>query len=230
MLEIKYSIGELTTLMLVVEEHQFYLIAQEWIKAVDLKIGDKILACSDAIAKIENINKVDHSRHNHDLKISHNHNYFVTTSRPTFHDILCDRAPTDQLELIAYELANRPSKFPDGKSTGYHSGPWVAAKYVHSDPSKQVIGWGRANDNMCAEDAAVTDLRNKLADVIELHQGNVVISHAYLRKYTKKGRFVNKMSPCIHCRDNYGRALNDATEGVSDLTKNGRGYLPPIDK
>ena len=230
MLEIDYSIGELKTSMLVAEEHQFYLIVEKWINAVNLSVGDKILAYNHATAQIENINKIDHSHRYHDLKISHNHNYFVTTKRPSFHDTLCDSAPTDKLELIAYELANRPSKFPDGKSTGYHSGPWVAAKYVHKDPSKQVIGWGRANDSQCAEDAAVSDLREKLGDVIKLHRGNVVISHAYIRKYTKKGRFVNKMSPCLHCRDNYGRALNDMTVGLSDLVKNGRGYLPPVDK
>ena len=230
MLEIEYSIGELKTAMLVAEEHPFYLIAEEWINAVNLRVGDKILAYNHAIANIENINPVDNSYHCHDLTINHNHNYFVTTRRPKFHDTLCERAPIDKLELIAYELANRPSKFPDGKPTGYHSGPWVAAKYLSHDHNEDVIGWGRANDNQCAEDAAVSDLREKLADVIELHRGNVVISHAYVRKYTKKGRFVNKMSPCLHCRDNYGSALNDMTVGVSDLVKNGRGYLPPVDK
>ncbi|MGI2040045.1 polymorphic toxin-type HINT domain-containing protein [Shewanella frigidimarina] len=233
MIEIEYSIGELETSMLVVEEHRFYLITKEWIKAVELNVGDQILACSDAIAKIESINKVEGSAHCRDLKISHNHNYFVTTARPAFHDTLCERAPIDKLERIAYELANRPSNFPDGKPTGHHGGPWVAARYLHCDLSKEVIGWGRANDNMCAEDAAVSDLRQKVADaigVIELHRGNVDISHAYLRKYTKKGRFVNKMSPCVYCRDNYGSALNDTTEGVSNLPKDGRDYLPPVDK
>jgi hypothetical protein len=227
MIEIEYSIGELKTSMLVVEEHRFYLIAEAWIKAVDLNVGDKIVACSDAVAEIESINNVEDSHYCRDLKISHNHNYFVTTARPAFHDTLCDSAPIDKLELIAYEQANRPSNFPDGKPTGYHGGPWVAARYLHSDPSKETIGWGCANNNMCAEDVAVSDLRQKLGDAIGLDRENVEISHAYLRKYTKKGRFVNKMSPCVHCRDNYGSALNDETVGVSNLAKNGRGYLLP---
>ena len=79
---------------------------------------------------------------------------------------------------------------------------------------------------MCAEDAAVSNLRYKLGDTIGLHRGNVEISHAYVRKYTKKGRLVNKISPCIHCRKNYGRALNDGTMGTSHLHKDGREYLP----
>jgi hypothetical protein len=41
---------------------------------------------------------------------------------------------------------------------------------------------------------------------------------------------VNKMSPCVHCRDNYGSALNDVTVGVSDLVKDGRDYLPPVEE
>jgi len=61
-----------------------------------------------------------------------------------------------------------------------------------------------------------------------LHRGNVEISHAYVRKYTKKGRLVNKMSPCIHCRNNYGSALNDDTMGTSNVLKDGRGYLAPV--
>ncbi|MEZ8186808.1 polymorphic toxin-type HINT domain-containing protein [Shewanella sp. 5S214] len=230
MLEINYSIGDLKTSMLVVEDHHFYLLTEVWVKAEELSIGDKIVACSDAVAEIDKINKVEDSHHCQDLKISHNHNYFVTNTRPAFHDTLCDRAPIDKLELMAYELANRPSNYPDGRLTGYHGGPWVAAKYLHRNPDKEVIGWGRANDSMCAEDAAVSDLRQKLGDAIVLHRSNVTISHAYLRKYTKKGRFVNTMSPCIHCRDNYGSALNDLTVGVSNLAKDGRDYLPPVEE
>ncbi|AZG71550.1 hypothetical protein [Shewanella livingstonensis] len=230
MIKIEYIIGELKTSMLVVEEHLFFLSSETWVKAVELAVGDKISACSNAVAEIESINTVEGEHPCQDLKISHNHNYFITTIRPAFHDTLQNCAPIDKLELIAYELANRPSNFPDGKSTGHHSGPWVAAKYLHSDPNNEIIGWGRANDTMCAEDAAVSDLRLKLSSAIGLHRGNVEISHAYLRKYTKKGRFVNKMSPCVYCRDNYGSALNDTTEGVSNLSKNGRDYLPPVDK
>jgi cytidine deaminase len=83
---------------------------------------------------------------------------------------------------------------------------------------------------MCAEDAAVSDLQKKLGDNIELHRSNVNISHTYVRKYSKKGRLVNRISPCTHCRNNYGSALNDTTEGSSDLTKDGRRYLPPADQ
>ncbi|PKG56016.1 hypothetical protein [Shewanella sp. GutDb-MelDb] len=227
MIEIEYTIAELKTSMFVVEEHRFYLVAQEWVEAGNLKMADQILACSGAVAEITHINKIEGAHHYCDLKISHNHHYFVTTGRPLSRDTLCDRAPVDPLELVSYQLANKPSNFPDGTPTGDHSGPWVAARYVNSDASEDVIGWGCASDNMCAEDAAVSDLRHKLDDAIGLHRGNVKISHAYIRKYTRKGRFVNKMSPCVHCRDNYGNALNDSTLGKSDLVKDGRGYLPP---
>jgi hypothetical protein len=228
MIEIEYSIGEMKTSMFAVEEHPFYLIAEEWIKAGNLNVGDKILTCSGTVAEIASINKTEGSHYCRDLKISHNHHYFVTTERALAHDIICDRVPIDPLELIPYTLANKPSKFPNGEPTGDHSGPWVAARYFNRDSSSDVIGWGCANDSMCAEDAAVSDLRHKLGDAIGLHQGNVEISHAYVRKYTKKGRLVNKMSPCIHCRNNYGSALNDGTMGTSNLSKDGRGYLPPV--
>ncbi|QQX78967.1 hypothetical protein JK628_15540 [Shewanella sp. KX20019] len=227
MIEIEYTIAELKTSMFVVEDHHFYLIAEKWIKADDINVGDEILACSGSVAKIVQIKKIDATRHYCDLKSSHNHHYFVTTAPALANDTLCDRAPIDPLELVSYQLANKPSNFPDGTPTGDHSGPWVAARYVSSDASQDVIGWGRASDNMCAEDAAVSDLRHKLDDASGLHRGNVEISHAYIRKYTRKGRFVNKMSPCIHCRDNYGSALNDRTLGKSNLHKKGRDYLPP---
>jgi hypothetical protein len=227
MIEIEYTIAELKTSMFVVEAHYFYLIAEEWIKADDLNVGDEILSCSGTVAVIGHINKIEGSHHYCDLKISHNHHYFVTKARALANDTICDKTPTNPLELIPYELANKPSNFPDGKPTGDHSGPWVAARYFNSDSSKDVIGWGCASDNMCAEDAALSDLKHKLGDAVGLHRGNVEISHAYIRKYTRKGRFVNKMSPCIHCRENYGSALNDTTLGKSNLPKDGRGYLPP---
>lgn len=230
MLEIEYAIGDIKTAMFAVEDHPFFLIAEEWVKAGELCVGDKILGCSGAVAEIASINKVEGTHQCRDLKISYNHNYFVTKQSTLAQDTNCDRAPIDPLELIAYQLANKPSNFPDGKPTGDHSGPWVAARYLNSSSGKEVIGWGRANDNMCAEDAAVTDLKHRLGDAIGLHRGNVEISHAYVRKYTKKGRLVNKMSPCIHCRDNYGSALNDGSMGVSNLPKDGRGYLPPVGK
>lgn len=77
----------------------------------------------------------------------------------------------------------------------------------------EAIGWGRANDEMCEEDTAVNNLRHKLGDTIKLHQANVKITHAYLRKYSKKGRILNTMSPCNHCRNNYGRVLSDKPLG-----------------
>jgi len=232
MIEIEYTIGEINTSMFVAEEHSFYLIEETWIKAGDLNVGDKILSRSGTAAEILHLSKVEGTHNCRDLKISYNHNYFLTTESSLAQDTNCDRAPIDPLELIAYKLANKPSNFPDGKPTGDHSGPWAAARYLNSNSGKEVIGWGRANDNMCAEDAALSDLRHRLGNVIELHRGNVDISHAYVRKYSKKGRSVNKMSPCMHCRDNYGSALNDGTLGASNLSKDGRGYLPPhpVDK
>ncbi|KXO09240.1 hypothetical protein AKG98_1456 [Moritella sp. JT01] len=228
MIEIEYAIGEIKTSMFVVEDYIFYLIAKEWIKAEDLNVGDKISSCSGTVAEILSINKIDEPQYRPDLKLSHNHHYFVTTSSVSAHDKISADAPADSLESIAYLLANKPSNFPDGTPTGDHAGPWAAAKYINCDTSEEVIGWGRASDHMCAEDAAISDLRHKLDDAIGLHRGNVKISHAYVRKYTRKGRFVNKMSPCTHCRDNYGSSLNDITMGTSNVAKEGRGYLAPV--
>ncbi|MCL1127346.1 hypothetical protein [Shewanella surugensis] len=241
MIEIEYTIGELKTAMFVVQEHRFYLIAEKWITAVDLNVGDKIVACDGTIAEIARINPIEVAPHYGDLRGSHNHHYFVTFSganEPLHNAVnvslrasIDDRMPTNPLERISYELASRPSKFADGQPTGNHSGPWVAARYLghvsqDRELSKDVIGWGCATDSMCAEDAALYDLQHKLGDAIKLHRGNVEISHAYIRKYTRKGRFVNKMSPCLHCRANYGSALNDTTLGESHLYKAGRGFLP----
>ncbi|SGZ08471.1 Putative uncharacterized protein [Moritella viscosa] len=225
MIEIEYAIGEIKTSMFVVESYSFYLVAKEWIKAEGLNVGDRISSCSGTVAEILSINKIDDPQYRPDLKLSHNHHYFVTIGSVSAHDKISADAPTDPLESIAYLLANKPSNFPDGTPTGDHAGPWAAAKYVNCDTSEDVIGWGRASDHMCAEDAAISDLRHKLDDAIGLHRGNVKISHAYVRKYTRKGRFVNKMSPCTHCRDNYGSALNDVTMGTSNVVKEGRGYL-----
>ena len=265
MIEIEYTIGELNTSMFVKDAHRFYLNTEKWITAMTLNIGDDIVACDGSIATIARINSIDTAQHYGDLRDSHNHHYFVTsagTNEPAFdplkHSVnvsprasIDERMPINPLERMSYELANRPSKFADGKPTGYHSGPWVAARYLGSglrsdlsqnmnhdpvlddeddksdnaDLSKDVIGWGCASDTMCAEDAALHDLKKKLGDAIELHRGNVEMSHAYIRKYTRKGRFVNKMSPCLHCRENYGSALNDTTLGESHLHKVGRGFL-----
>lgn len=228
MLEIEYAIGAIKTSMFVAENHTFSLITEEWIKAENLKKGDKISArCGDA-AEILQLKKTEGPHHFDNLKVSHNHHYFVTTASMPSHHSACDKAPINALELIPYNLANKPSTLPNGKSTGHHAGPWVAAKYVCRDSCKEVIGLGCADDLMCAEDAAVSDLINKLGANIQLHRGNVEISHAYIRKYSKKGRLVNTMSPCTHCRENYGDALNDSTMGTSNVIKNHRGYLPPV--
>ncbi|QUM86076.1 MULTISPECIES: hypothetical protein [unclassified Moritella] len=227
MIEIEYAIGEIKTSMFVVEDYVLSLVTKQWIKARDLNVGDSIAACDGATAEIVHINKTENLHSCPDLKIIHNHNYFVTKGRLSTHDKINDNAPSDPLEQIPYQLANKPSNFPDGTPTGEHAGPWAAAKYLSCDTSEDIIGWGRASDHMCAEDAAFHDLRNKLDDAIELDRSNVSISHAYVRKYTKKGRFVNTMSPCIHCRDNYGSALNDVTMGTSNVVKEGRGYLAP---
>ncbi|WOT04209.1 polymorphic toxin-type HINT domain-containing protein [Shewanella youngdeokensis] len=228
MIEIEYAIGELQTAMFVADDHPFYLVTKQWVNAKALNSGDKILACDSSVAQVVTIKRIPGNHVCQNLKISHNHNYFVSTDRALGFSPSCDQAPSDALELVAYQLANKPSHLPDGKPTGFHSGPWVAAKYCGSGP--EVIGWGRANDNMCAEDAAVSDLRGKLGNTVILHRGNVEISHAYIRKYTKKGRFVNKMSPCSHCRNNYGNSLNDRTMGTSDLVKDGRDFLPASPK
>lgn len=228
MIEIEYAIGEINTSMYVEDEHAFSLITNKWVQANTLNIGDQIAACDGTAAEVLFINRIDDPQYQADLKLSHNHHYFVTTGSISTHDKVSANAPSDPLEAIAYLLANRPSKLPDGTPTGEHAGPWVAARYFSSGTSEDVIGWGRANDDMCAEDAAVNNLRLKLDSAIELNRDNVKISHAYIRKYTRKGRFVNKMSPCTHCRDNYGHALNDVTMGTSDVVKAGRGYLPLV--
>ncbi|QUM75730.1 hypothetical protein HWV00_05500 [Moritella sp. 24] len=228
MLEIEYAIGEIKTSMFVADDHSFYLTAKQWEKANRLNVADKIVACDGAVAEVLSINKITDPLYRPDLKLSHNHHYFVTTGSISTHDKVSADAPTDPLEAIAYLLANKPSNFPDGSPTGDHAGPWAAARYVNSETCEEMTGWGRANDDMCAEDAAISDLRHKLDNAIALHRGNVTISHAYVRKYTRKGRFVNKMSPCTHCRDNYGSALNDDTMGTSNVLKDGRGYLAPV--
>ena len=228
MLEIEYAIGEIKTSMFIADNHSFLLTVKQWIKADALNVDDQIAACDGTAADILSINKIDDPQYRPDLKLSHNHHYFVTKGCISANDKISADAPTDPLEAIAYLLANRPSKLPDGTPTGDHAGPWAAARYFNRDTNEDVIGWGRANDDMCAEDAAISDLRHKFGDATELHRGNVKISHAYIRKYTRKGRFVNKMSPCTHCRDNYGHALNDVTMGTSDVVKKGRGYLVPV--
>ncbi|QUM81799.1 hypothetical protein HWV01_16655 [Moritella sp. 5] len=229
MLEIEYAIGEIKTSMFVVEDYVLSLVTKQWIKARDLNVGDNIAACDGTTAEIVHINKTENLHSCPDLKVIHNHNYFVTKGGLSTHEKISDNAPIDLLESIPYQLANKPSNFPDGTPTGDHAGPWAAARYLNCDASEEVIGWGRASDHMCAEDAAISDLRHKLEDAIGLHRGNVQISHAYVRKYTRKGRFVNKMSPCTHCRDNYGSSLNDLTMGTSNVAKEGRGYLAPVD-
>jgi len=241
MTEIGYSIGEIKASMFVSQEHTFYLSSKEWIMAGDLAVGDEIIACSGAVARVGHINETEGEHKLPDLKASHNHHYFVTAQSGLGGSTLrCDKAPEDPLELIPYTLANRPSNLPDGKPTGHHAGPWVAARYIHGDSGVETIGYGRASDSMCAEDAAVSDLRLKLGSAAVLrpaaalspttvlNRANVEISHAYVRKYARKGRLINKMSPCMHCRNNYGSALNDKTMGSSNLSKEGRGYLPAL--
>lgn len=225
MIEIEYSISDIKTSMRVLKEHVFCLNSKEWVTADKLNIGDVILSCTRSPAKIERISKSENSHALPNLKMSHNHHYFLSPDSAPNHDTPCTHTRSP-LEQIPYTLANKPSNFPDGTPTGNHAGPWVAAKYLSHEPSEEIIVYAHANDHMCAEDAAVNKLREKLGNSIELHQGNVVISHAYVRKYTKKGRLVNTISPCTHCRNNYGLALNDKTMGTSDLDKKARGYLP----
>ncbi len=227
MIEIEYSIAGVKTLMFTAEAHPFYLITEEWVRAENLNVGDKIFTLIGTVAEVGKITVIEDRQHCGNVKTSNNHHYFATPESVLGQERICERAPTDALELVAYQLANKPSNFPNGEPTGDHAGPWVAARYLHSESGKETIGWGRANNVMCAEDAAVSDLRSKLGDAIALHRGNVEISQAYVRKYSRKGRLVNTMSPCMYCRDNYGSALNDETMGTSNLSKDARGYLPP---
>lgn len=226
MIEIEYSIGEITTLMFVNAEHTFFLSTQSWTKAKELKIGSRILAKNGSMAEIINIKVVEGQYQCRDLMVSHNHHYFKSEQSQSLGAVYTDTLPSNELERVAYQLADKPSHFADGKPTGNHSGPWAAARYIANESSEDVIAWGRANDLMCAEDAAVSNLRLKLGSQKKLHQANVEISHAYIRKYTKKGRFVNTMSPCQHCRENYGCALNDGSLGASDIIKSHRDHLP----
>ncbi|MEZ9234445.1 hypothetical protein [Shewanella sp. 10N.286.52.A9] len=232
MLEIKYTIDDITTLMYVDQVHIFSNFNKQWVTAASLKTGDKIIARNGSQASILRIVEVDTRKPNaelvaklRDVKLSHNHHFFVTQQPQSALEVSCEQPPNDPLELIPYQLANKPSYLPNGEPTGHHSGPWVAAKYV-DEVGNEFIGWGRANDRYCAEDAAVIDLKDKVADVSLLTQQNVTISHAYIRKYSKRGRLINTMSPCQYCRDNYGIALNDSRVGDSNVVKAGRDHLP----
>lgn len=227
MIEIVYSIDDIKMSMFAPDEHTFYLNDKTWVTADNLNVGDKIFTRCNTLAEITLTNKTDDLHHVRDLKISHSHNYFVTIDNVPHQDKTCDKVPIDPLNLAAYQQANRPSSFPNGKPTANHAGPWAAARYFNADTGKEVIVLGCANDNMCAEDAAVNNLRQKLGDAIGLHRSNVKISHSYIRIYKRvRGRIVNKISPCYHCRNNYGSALNDSTTGKSNLQKARRGYLP----
>jgi hypothetical protein len=226
MIEIIYSIDDIEMSMFAPEAHTFYLSDETWVTAETLNVKDKIFTRCGTLAEIININQIDDSHHVADLKICHNHNYFLRPESMVYQEKICDKAPLDPLNLVAYKLANRPSNLPNGTPTGAHAGPWAAARYFNSDTGKEIVGWGCANDSMCAEDAAVNNLRVKLGDAIGLHRGNVKISYAYVRIYKRvRGRIVNKISPCDHCRNNYGDALNDKTVGKSNLSKDERGYL-----
>ena len=234
MLEVKYATEDNSTLMYVPKGHRFFTVNQQWIKAEELTIGCELCLRSGAVARISSVLSIDPRYHYCDVKLSHNHHFFVTDNPKSAQDVNCIEAPTDPLELIPYELANKPSYFPNGEPTGHHSGPWVAAQFVDDSkisisPVNDIVGWGRADENRCAEDAAVADLLSKMPKGIILHQGNVRISHAYVRKYTKKGRLINTMSPCCYCHDNYGRSLNDQTIGDSDVIKLGRSFLAKCD-
>lgn len=227
MIEIVYVIDNVEMSMFAADQHTFCLTDKTWISAEKLSVGDQIITRCDTLAEIKRTNQIDDSYHISDLKITHSHNYFVTADDAQ-HDRIGGEVPIDPLNLVAYKQANRPSNLPNGKPTGNHAGPWAAARYVNADTEEEVIALGCANDSMCAEDAAVDALRQKLDDGMELHRGNVKISHSYVRIYKRvRGRIVNKISPCAHCRNNYGNALNDSTTGKSDLHKKGRGYLPP---
>jgi len=231
MIEIVYSIDDIEMSMFAADEHTFYLLDKTWVTAEKLNVGDKIFTRCDTLAEVTHTNKIDDAHHVSDLKLTHSHHYFVTADNTIDQDKTGDNAPTDPLNLVAYNQANRPSSFPNGTPTGNHAGPWAAAKYFNTEIGKEVVASGCANDSMCAEDAAVHNLRQKLGDAIKLHRGNVKISHSYVRIYKRvRGRIVNKISPCSHCRNNYGNALNDNTTGQSNLLKDNRGYLPPEDK
>ncbi|MCL1046004.1 hypothetical protein L2737_11770 [Shewanella electrodiphila] len=225
MLEIEYVIDGMSTKMYVDKTHFFKLSDNQWVLAGDLAVRASIIASSGTAASIVTVIEIDPRYHYCDVKLSHNHHFFVTKNPSSALDKNCEIAPTDPLELIPYELANKPSYHPNGEPTGHHSGPWVAARHINHK-GEHIFGWGRADDVMCAEDAAVNDLKTKVGGDTLLNRKNVTISHAYIRKYTKKGRLINKMSPCTYCRENYGSALNDKTVGESDLIKPGRDYLP----
>jgi hypothetical protein len=242
MIEIHYAIGDIKTSMFVHDSHSFYLLENTWITAKNLNAGDKIQACSGAPAEVLAVNKaasIENSLHFGNLKTSHNHNYFISKKSKVDNkknSSVCNNAPQDSFEFLAFDQADKPSKLANGEPSGNHSGPWAAAKYIDNDSPIEIIALGCANDLMCAEDAALKNLKAELVEnaentenldlsTIKLHRGNVRISHAYVRKYSRKGRIVNTISPCQHCRDNYGDALNDKSLGKSDLEKSHRGFL-----
>jgi len=227
MIEIVYTIDDIKMSMFVADAYTFCLNDKAWVTADKLNCGDKIFTRCSTLAEIVYTKNVDNLHHVRDLKISHSHHYFLTTDDVLDEERISEKAPTNPLELIAYRQANSPSSFPNGKPTNNHAGPWAAARYFNTQTAMETIALGCANESMCAEDSAVNNLRQKLGDDIELHRANVKISHSYVRIYKRvRGRIVNTISPCSHCRNNYGNALNDSTTGKSNLSKGKRGYLP----
>lgn len=230
MIEIVYRISEEAVSMFVEAGHTFCLAENKWQAAETISVGDCIVSRNGDIAEVIELNMMAAECVSPSLKSSHNHHYFLVAdaemNEAINSGVRCGSVPVKPLELIPYNLANRPSSHANGEPTGNHAGPWAAAEYLNTDMATDVIAWGCASDTMCAEDAAVSALRLQLGNKVSLSKVNVKISHAYIRKYTKKGRMINIMSPCLYCRKNYGEALSDATVGESDLDKAGRGHLP----
>jgi len=102
MIEIEYAIGEIKTSMYVEDEHAFFLITKEWIQARVLNVDDKIAACDGTTADILSINRIDDPQYRPDLKLSHNHHYFVTKGNVSANDKISANAPTDPLEAIVF--------------------------------------------------------------------------------------------------------------------------------
>lgn len=226
MIEVVYQMSSLETSMFISESCRLYSSEGVWLRGDQLRAGDQLVSCCGSIAEVIEVNAVNDRLEISDLKQVHNHRYFVSAEQKNHEGGAVNEVGLDPLEQVAYELANKPSTSANGEPTGHHAGPWVAAEYLNADIDNRVVTYGCASEAMCAEDAAVNALRQKLGNKIELNQCNVKISHAYIRKYTKKGRMINTMSPCLHCRKNYGAALSDATVGESSLVKTGRGRLP----
>lgn len=67
-------------------EHPFYVVGKEWVKAKDLKQGDKLKTSSKSTLTISEINYKEVEVMVYNIEVSKNKNYFVTKSKVLVHN------------------------------------------------------------------------------------------------------------------------------------------------